>query len=143
MSTGEENKATIRRWVQEAWNSGDFSSVPTMYTKDYLYHDPAAPNIQPGPDGLVGMIQMFRAGMSDVHMTIEDMAAEGDIVAWRFNCTGTHTGILFGVPATGTFGGSTGTLFTRFTPDGKWAEDWCNWDTLGMLQRIGLIPVQG
>jgi steroid delta-isomerase-like uncharacterized protein len=135
----ETNKATVRRWVEEAWNHGDFSSAETLYTPNYILHNPNQdfPNV----DALQGFITMMRAAMPDLRMNIEDIFGEGDKIAWRFTVTGTHSGgALMGVPATGKSVHNQGLLITRFE-NGKWAEDQCHWDVLGMLQALGVIPV--
>ena len=36
----EENKAVVRREVEEAWNRGDFSGVPEMISPDFIYRTP-------------------------------------------------------------------------------------------------------
>ncbi len=51
---------------------------------------------------------------------------------------GTHLGSLMGIPATGKRGTLTGIDIYRIA-DGQIAEEWSNWDTLGLLQRMGLI----
>jgi predicted ester cyclase len=68
------------------------------------------------------------------------MIAEGDKVVWRWRITGTHRGELNGIPPTGKPISITGIVISRFA-GGKWAEDYVNWDTLGMLQQIGVVPV--
>jgi predicted ester cyclase len=67
------------------------------------------------------------------------MVAEGDKVAWRWRITGTHSGDLMGIPPTGKPINITGIVVSRFA-QGKWAEDYVNWDTLGMFQQIGVVP---
>jgi predicted ester cyclase len=44
---------------------------------------------------------MFRSGMPDLRVNIEDMVAEGDRVATRYALEGTHGGDLFGIAPTG------------------------------------------
>jgi steroid delta-isomerase-like uncharacterized protein len=135
----ETNKATVRRWVEEAWNNGNFSSADTLYTPGYVLHNPNQdlPNVA----ALKEFISGFRAAMPDMHMEIAEMLGEGDKIAWRFTVTGTHNGApLMGVPATGKAVNNCGLLITRFE-NGKWAEDFCHWDVLGMLQALGIIPV--
>jgi predicted ester cyclase len=67
------------------------------------------------------------------------MMAEGDKVVWRWCITGTHAGELMGIPPTGKSIKISGIVISRFA-NGKWAEDYVNWDTLGMLQQIGVVP---
>lgn len=138
--SAEENKATIRRWVEAAWNNGDFSETAQMYSANYVIHDPAGP-IQ-SPEGLEGFIRAYRQGMPDLHFTVEDMVAEGDKVAWRFTVRGTQTGELMGIAPTGKQAIVAGMVVSRFA-DGKWVEDWSNYDALGMLQQLGVIPKMG
>jgi predicted ester cyclase len=138
--SAEENKATIRRWVEEAWNTGNFASADGMYTATYVLHDSSGP-IE-GPTGLTQFIIMFRIAFPDLHMTIEDQITEGDKVAWRFTTRGTHTGEFMGIPPTGKQVTVTGMVCSRFAGS-KWEEDWSNFDALGMLQQFGVIPGMG
>ncbi len=56
---------------------------------------------------------------------------------WTFR--GTQTGEYLGIPPTGRRVTFTGTTIYRIA-DGKAAECWWNYDTLGMLQQLGVIP---
>jgi hypothetical protein len=29
---------------------------------------------------------------------------------------------------------------SRVSPEGKLAEDWNNWDTLGLMRQLGVVP---
>jgi predicted ester cyclase len=68
------------------------------------------------------------------------MVAEGDKVVVRFMARGTHQGETeaFGSP-TGKRMEMTGITIKRLS-DGKIAEAWTNFDALGMMQQLGLIP---
>ena len=58
----------------------------------------------------------------------------------RLTGSGTHSGTLFGIAATGKLFTVGIMVMARFDEAGKWAEDWANWDQLGMLQQLGVIP---
>ena len=92
--TGEEHKEIIRRWVESACNRGDFSMAPGLYDR-YVMHGPGLPFPVQGPEGIKQFITAYRTGLPDLHLTIEDMVAEGDKVVWRFTATGTHLGDFF------------------------------------------------
>ena len=66
--------------------------------------------------------------------------AEGDKVVVRFGARGTHQGETeaFGSP-TGKRMDMTGITIKRLS-DGKIVEAWTNFDALGMMQQLGLIP---
>ncbi len=69
----------------------------------------------------------------------QDMTAEGDRVAVRWTARGTQTGEMMEIPATGKPTTVTGMFFNRLAA-GKIVEGWGNFDALGMLQQLGVIP---
>jgi steroid delta-isomerase-like uncharacterized protein len=140
--SAEQHKTIIRRWVEGAWNAGNLALADELYAPDYTYHDPQAPNLPPGPAGIKQLLGGYRAALPDIHMTIEDMIAEGDTVVWRWTARGTHQGDLMGIAPTGKTATVTGIVISRFA-NGKWAKDHINWDTLGMLQQLGVVPTPG
>ena len=85
---------------------------------------------------------MFRQAFPDLHFTIEDQIAEREKIVTRYTVQGTHLGPLMGIPATGKQGTITGIDIYRIA-DGQIEEAWSNWDTLGLLQRMGVIPPMG
>src|SRR3954469_18496977 len=141
MSTGEY-KEIVRHWVNEGWNLGNLNLADTMYAEDYMIHDPSAPNFPGGIPAFKDFVQTLRGGLPDIRFTIEDMIADGETVTWRFTARATHNGELLGIPPTGKPATVTGIVLSRFE-DGKWAEDYINWDTLGLLQQIGVVPTMG
>ena len=85
-------------------------------------------------------MDMFRSGMPDLRVVIEDMIAEGDKVATRYTLEGTHEGELFGVPPTGQQL-SIKSISVERVSDGKIREHWRITDTLDMMQQLGVIPM--
>ena len=74
----------------------------------------------------------------DARVTVEDQIAEGDMVATRWRVTGTHTGELMGIPATGRRSEISGITINCFSGD-RIAEDWYQSDDLGIMQQLGVI----
>ena len=140
--SAEQNKSIVYRWVEAAWNHGDFSQAGQLYPAEYLLHDTSSPAPIRGSAGLCGFISAFRSAMPDLHMTIEQIVAEGDSVAWRFRVQGTQTGALQAIPASGRKVDITGEVFSRFK-DGLWVEDYSNADQFTMLIQLGVIPPPG
>lgn len=68
--------------------------------------------------------------------------AEGDRVAIRWSVTGTHQAEFMGIPATGKQVTVRGMTLDQIE-DGKIKKSWGEWDTLGMLQQLGVIPETG
>ncbi len=137
--SAEQNKSIVRRWVEAAWNNGDFSSAASLYPASYVHHPSGLPD-QNGPDGITQFIGMYRRGMPDLRLTVDDLVAEGDKVTWRFTARGTMTGELFGFAPTDKIAATTGTVFSRFE-DGQWVEDYSVYDALTLLQQLGIIPM--
>jgi steroid delta-isomerase-like uncharacterized protein len=136
MST-EENKANDLRIIEEGWNQGNIAVFEEILAADYLVHDPSGPIH--GLEGFKQFYTTYRTAFPDIHFTIEDQIAEGDLVALRWTGTGTQQGPLMGIPPSGKRVTITGVTITRFA-SGKAVEGWGNYDTLGMLQQIGAIP---
>ena len=88
---------------------------------------------------------MFRAAFPDIHVAVEDAIANGDKVVVRLTFSGTHTGLLMGMPPTGKFVMITGVAIDRIE-NGKVVEHWVNrddraQDTRGAeIQSAGGVP---
>jgi steroid delta-isomerase-like uncharacterized protein len=133
-------KAIITRWVKEAWNSGNLAVSDEIFAPGYVVHDPASPpSPLRGPEAIKQLLARYRSGVPDVQIVIDEMVAEGNTVVWRWSLTGTHLGDLMGIAPTKRSVAVTGMVMSRFE-NGKWAEDHVNWNTLGMLQQIGVVP---
>ncbi len=98
MST-EENKAVVRRAIDEVVNKGDLAVVDEILASNYVYHFPTH-DIE-GPEGFKEFINAMRTAFPDLHVTIEDLIAEGDTVAACFTMRGTFKGELMGMAPTG------------------------------------------
>ena len=90
-------------------------------------------------DGFKQFVAMYRVAFPDVHITIEDILAEGDRVMTRWSATGTHKGELLGIAPTEKKVTVTGMSENRIS-GGKVVEQWNEFDDLGMLQQIGAMP---
>jgi steroid delta-isomerase-like uncharacterized protein len=133
----QANEMTVRQWVDAGWNNGDFRVVDAQYAPDYVGHGPGQDIV--GAEAFKQFVGMWRTGMPDFHMTIEDLIAEGDQVVWRFSVTGTQQGNVLGVPPTGRSARTTGIVISRFA-GGTWVEDYFEVDFVTLLQQLGAIP---
>ncbi len=139
MST-EENKALSRRFIEEVWNQGKLAVIDELVAPNYVDHDPTGPIH--GPEGMKQFVSMYLAAYPDTHFTIEDQIAERDTVVTRWTARGTHKGPLMGIPPTGKQVTVTGISIDRVV-NGKLVEDWSNYDALGMMQQLGVVPAPG
>ena len=86
----EENKANIKRQIDECWNKGDFSSVPELISPDFIYHTPKGDVT--GYEGFKQWVRIWRTACPDFFMTIDEIVGEEDTVAVRLTWEGTFTG---------------------------------------------------
>ncbi len=136
--SAEENKAIVRRFWG-VWEEGNIDLVDELLAPDYINHTPASPDQPTGPEGVKGVVAMFRSAIPDLRVVVEDMIAEGDKVAVRYTLEGTHEGELFGVPPTGQRL-SIKSIAVERVADGKIREHWRVTDSLDMMQQLGVIP---
>jgi steroid delta-isomerase-like uncharacterized protein len=134
----EENKA-LARAVVESFNQGNLDVAATYLAGDFTDHS-LPPGTTAGRASAQQRWAMLRAALPDARITIDDLVAEGDTVAVRFTLRGTHTGPLMGTAPTGRRVAVTGIDLNRIV-DGRIAERWENFDTLGLLQQLGAVAV--
>jgi steroid delta-isomerase-like uncharacterized protein len=128
----EENKALIRRGVEEGWNKQNVDIFDELAASDVVHHDWKT-------RGLEAFKQHISAGMTafpDLQLTIEDMIAEGDKVVVRYTFRGTQQGETQGIPPTGKSVAVPGIFICRCA-GGKIVEEWDMWDELVLLQQLG------
>ena len=136
----EENKALMRRWFEEVWNKGRAEAIPEMFAEEGIAHglsdDPANP--LRGPAGFLPFHTQFREAFPNIEVVVEDLTAEGDLVATRCSVRGKHTGDSLGFAATQLPVEFTGIAITRIK-DGKIVEAWNNFDFMKMYRQLGAI----
>jgi steroid delta-isomerase-like uncharacterized protein len=139
----EENKALGRRFFQEFWINKNLAIADELLAANFVDHTPGSPpGLPPGPEGHKQFGSLYFTAFPDIRATIEDMVAEGDRVVTRWRVQGTNTGSMFGMPATNKSADFTGVTINRIA-DGKIAEQWVQFDALGMMQQLGVIPAMG
>jgi predicted ester cyclase len=135
--SAEENKAIARRFVEEVLNRCGLDAIDEILDPAYVNHNPTAglPATREGFKKLVATV----CGAFDAHVTIEDIFADGDKVAYRDTTRATHRGTFLGIPATGKSVTWTEMCIFRIA-GGKIVEHWHVEDLLGILQQLGAAP---
>ena len=138
----EENKAIVRQQEEELFTQGNLDAADEVYAPDFVGHDPSNSEEVRGLEAAKRAASDYRQAFPDLRVTVEDLIAEGDRVAARLRFRGTHLGELDGIAPTGRRVDCTGIVISRIE-EGKIAEDWANFDDLGMMRQLGLIPKPG
>ncbi len=134
----EENKAIVRRIVQEIWNGGNLDLADELITPDYV--DNVAGSGSPvGPEGFKDAVSGVRDAFPDFTITINDMISEGDKVALVWTFIGTHKGELMGIAPTEKLIEFDGIYLYRFK-DGNLVERSGKRDMFKLMSQLGAIP---
>lgn len=137
------NADTSRQVLAEGFNQGRLDVIDEVAAEGYANHDPSDGGEYVGREAAKRQIEMYRKAFPDIHLSVEDVIEAGDKVVIRWTGRGTHLGELMGLAPTGARTTTTGITIDRYDADGKVAESWTNWDTLGLLRQLGAAPVQG
>ncbi len=117
----EENKAAFRRIPEEVINSGNLDLADEVFTPDYIDHAPVPPGVPAGLEGFKAFFTMLRAAFPDLHYTVENVLAEGEMVAGPLTGCGTHQGEFMGIAPTGNEVTWTETHVARFENGKPWS----------------------
>jgi predicted ester cyclase len=94
-TSAEENKAVVRRYIEECWNDHNVDATDEFVSPDYLNHAASAKYQRAGarysPNWLFSVFP-------DHHFDIEDAVAEGDTVAVRGAAARTRASSLVSRP---------------------------------------------
>jgi len=140
-SVEELNKPIVRRWSEELWGRGVVDVADQIVSPDYVRHDPGDPFPARGPEGVKRIVTMLRGMLPDLHIEVEALVAEGDMVVCRYVATATDTVGYMGMPPTGRHIRTTAMQMFRIV-DGKIIESWAVRDDLGVLRQLGHMPAR-
>jgi len=138
MST-EMNKSVVRRYLEDVWGKGNVNLLRDLVSQDVTDHNPS-PGQPCGFEGQEWAARGFLKGVSNAKMTVDQLVGQGDLVVDHWTYSATHTGEMFGMPATGRKFTITGSDWSRLE-NGKLAEIWHVEDMLSLMQQLGLAPV--
>lgn len=138
--SADQNKAIARRF-QEEFNARDWEGCRRLLAPDCRSYQPGVP----GPlnnDQFTGVGQMFAAAFPDLTVTIHEQVAEGEQVVTRMTFAGTHRNDFQGIAGTGKAICLEGYILDRII-DGTIVEHRAMFDTMTLMQQLGVIPTSG
>lgn len=134
----ERNKVAVRRFIEEVQNQKDWDAFDELNAPDFVNLS-APPGVPKDLQGGKMFLGAFVNAFPDSHVTVDEMIAEGDLVATKKTMTGTHTGEFNGIAPTGKRVEIQYVDFLRLR-DGQIIEHWLSMDQLSFMQQLGVIP---
>jgi steroid delta-isomerase-like uncharacterized protein len=121
--------------IYEAINTGNLALLEKFVAPDYTEHSEGFQGVEPFRQ----QITAFRAAFPDLRVTMEELLTDGDRFASRTTVTGTHTGDLMGMPATGKHISVEAVDIGRIQ-NGLAKERWGGLNMYSLLTQLGVIP---
>src|SRR4051812_4045355 len=135
----EANKTLVRNFVQRVKNERQLDKLGDYFAADYKEHNQTVASFGPSLKGYQAFLGHLFAAFPDDVLKVEVMTADGDLVSYRAQESGTHKGEFLKIPATGRHATWTEVQFFRIK-DGKVVEHWVDVDVYGWFQQLGVIP---
>jgi steroid delta-isomerase-like uncharacterized protein len=134
----------VTRWFEDLFNRGELSVADEILADDVSYDGPQSlsPSDVTGPEDVKSYVETYRTAFPDLWYTVEDVTRADGEVRVRWSAMGTHENDLFGIEPTGE--GFTVDGIDVFTVEaGEIAEVYAHWDTLKMVQELGVVSAAG
>jgi steroid delta-isomerase-like uncharacterized protein len=139
LQTLEANKVVARRLAEEVFSQGNMRTFDEIFSDRYVNHTMPVPGVPGTRDGFRQVVLATRTAFPDVHVDVKDVVAEGDFAVFRDVVHATSLGEFMGVPPNGKRLEWTEIHFLRIQ-DGKIVEHWANFDQVGILRQLGVLP---
>jgi steroid delta-isomerase-like uncharacterized protein len=133
-SVNDQSKAIVHRWIEEGFNGQNLAVVDDLFAEQFAVNGQII-----GTDGLKRSMARHLTGFPDLHVTIDDVIAEGNKVGVWYTVEGTHRGEFERIAATGNHVKWSG--FDLFTIEhGKISEARFLSDFFGLMTQLGAKP---
>ena len=140
MPAADENKPLVRRLFSAVADGWSPAVVDEFYAPDYRRHlNATTPPIT--AEAHRQRAARLRSAFPDARVTLEDILAEGDRVAFRLTIRGTHEGAFLGVAPTGKSVVLSFFGMVRIA-DGKLVEEWGGLDQAALFRQLGVSIVR-
>jgi len=134
MST-EENRALLQRYIEDVWDKQNPAAVDDFLAPNYKrYRSPTTTPLT--REEQKQLLSQFRAAFPDIQLTVEEVIAEDNRVAFRSTIRATHQGELFGIAPTGRQI-TVGLVDVIHIENGKFVEQWGGPDLLDLVRQLG------
>ncbi|MDQ1625888.1 MAG: hypothetical protein QOJ49_1386 [Actinomycetota bacterium] len=115
--------------------AAEMDALERLYAPDFVFHTQLSGRPE-GHAGLRDRALMISSALYDANLSVEIVVEKDDMVVCRWRGHAVHKGDLLGVPGTGRQVEAAGITIFRIV-DGAVAEEWTEFDGLGLLNQIG------
>jgi steroid delta-isomerase-like uncharacterized protein len=130
----EANKELVRRHYEDIVNLNNLDAAEEQMAEDFIDHGARPGLASRGPEAARQAMAALHAVIPDARITLDEVIAEGDLVAVRATWRGTHKGPFAGSAPSGKPVTITGMVFWRIA-DGKLVERWATLDLSPLRQN--------
>jgi predicted ester cyclase len=139
----EENNIALIQRIHNEVSNGNLEIFDEVLSPDYVRHcQSMPPELQEihGTEIFKSFVADFVNSVSNCKDEIEFIIADSNMVAYVTTTTGTQTGPMGDLPASGKKFMLKNIVIQRIE-DGKVVETWISWDNVAMLTQLGFFPV--
>jgi predicted ester cyclase len=123
----DENKDIVRRYYAEVINGRDLDAVDTFFADERMV------------EGVRRGCFSYFTSFPDMHVSLDELIAEGDTVFLRSTLTGTHDGEYKGIPPTGRHVATECAEVFRIA-GGRFVGYWCLTNVAGLMRQLTEEP---
>jgi|SRR6185312_2163400 len=136
-----KNEAMMSKFYDEVINKHNTGMIDSLVSSDYVEHC-VTPGYTADRSGLKKGWEDFTKAYPDMNCKIHFMVADSDCVTTQYTFTGTNTGSMMGMPATGKKVNVDGVDIVRYK-NGKATEHWGYMEEMKMMMQLGMMPGMG
>jgi len=136
----EQNKRLVRRIIEEHWNNKNAGLVSELFASNVSLDTPDG--VLTGLEGASLLLKAYATAFPDFRLTIDDLLADGNKVAFQWTFTGTHRGPLADIPASGRQVSVPRGIGIFRIEAGKVDQGYLAWDKHALLQQLGVLPMK-
>ena len=137
MSSHQSNAESMRFFIEQVQERGRTELIDELVRPDFRNH-----TVEPGQrddrEGIRETTAAMHAAFSDLRIEILHCIGDGEFVATHKVFRGRHTGLWFGIPASGNPVEFRVMDLVRYQ-DGQWAEHWAVADAVTLLRQTGAL----
>ena len=130
-----DNKAVVRRWIDVGFNEHDPRIVDELFGRSFAINGHVMT-----PEDLKQSMRGRLTAFPDLHVTIDELVADGDNVAIWYTAEGTHSAEFEGIAATGRHVRWSGADVFR-VEGGRIVQGRFVDDSLGLMRQLGATLV--